>query len=287
MDDVDGHAEEMEHVTTPSKTKATRALAAAVFFLLLGSFSGVRLLARRLVFRGQGGSSEALPADLVPLEATAKDGAAVHAAELRAGPDAPTLVHFHDNRQTLTSNIELARAIVARGISVVLVEYRGYGASGALSPSEDALYADAEAVLDVLARRGVPASRVILSGRSLGTGVAAEMARRGRGGALVLIAPFTSIPDLVRESVAWAPADWMVPDAFDTGAKTGDIKVPTLIVHGDRDDVVPIGMGVALSGAIAHARLVRVEGAGHGDVVDRSLQALLAGIESLARALRK
>ena len=77
---------------------------------------------------------------------------------------------------------EFARALRARGLGVVLVEYRGYGAARGGSPTEEGLYLDAESALDMLAARGIGAERVVLSGVSLGTGVAAEMARRGRGG---------------------------------------------------------------------------------------------------------
>lgn len=286
MEDVDSACQEVEHVAKVCKTNATQRLAAAVFLLLVTSVAGVRVVARRMVFRGQGTTAAPLPSDVTPLVVTSADGAVVHAAELPAARGAPTLVHFHDNRQTIASTLEFGRAVRARGLSVVLVEYRGYGESSALSPSEATLYADAEAVLAELGRRGVDRDRIILSGRSLGTGVAAEMARRGRGAALVLVAPFTSIPDLVRESVSWAPADWLVPDAFDTASKAGEIHVPTLVVHGDRDDVVPFHMGFDLSETISGARLLRVAGAGHGDVAERSGDALLSAIQALAALLR-
>jgi pimeloyl-ACP methyl ester carboxylesterase len=155
------------------------------------------------------------------------------------------------------------------------VEYRGYGDSRHLTPDEHALYADAETVLDALAARGITRDHVVLSGRSLGTGVAAEMAKRGRGAALVLLAPFSSIPDLV-------PAlGFLVADRFATGEKAAQIGVPTLIVHGDRDEIVPFAMGVELSHAIPRATLLRVDGASHGDISDRP--AVLGSIASFAR----
>ena len=112
-------------------------------------------------------------------------------------------------------------------------------------------------------------SSVSVAAGALGSGVAAEMARRGRGGALVLVAPYTSIPDLVRASVPLAPADLFVEDRFDTLSKSGEIKIPTLVIHGDADEIVPFWMGERLSASIAGARLLRVPGGHHHDLFTR------------------
>ena len=90
-------------------------------------------------------------------------------------------------------------------------------------PDEPGLYADAEAALGTLRARGIGAERIVLWGHSLGTGVAAEMARRGRGAALVLVSPYTSIDRLVTAVVPFAAARLLVGDRFDTLAKAGAI----------------------------------------------------------------
>ena len=253
-----------------------------VFALALVALGGVgaRIASRRFVFRGWGSRSTALPSDVRPLVVAAPDGARVFAAELVA-EGRPYVVHFHNNRETIADVLPFARALHDRGVGVVLVEYRGYGASRDLSPSEDAEYEDAAAVLDALERRGIGPDRVVLSGRSLGTGIAAEMARRGRGAALVLVSPYTSIPDLVRDAVPLAP-DLLVEDAFDTGAKASAIHVPTLIVHGDADEIVPFAMGAALASAIDGATLLAVAGARHDDVLQRDVDRTLDAIADLA-----
>lgn len=212
----------------------------------------------------------------------ARDGAEVHVLELAPGqPGGRTIVDFHNNRETVESRVGLARSLQARGFGVLLVEYRGYGRSRGGEPTEDGLYLDAEAALDMLASRGVSAERIVLSGTSLGTGVAAEMARRGRGSRLVLMSPYTSIPDLVTHAVPMVPAWALVADHFDTLAKTATILVPTLIIHGDADEIVPFDMGERLSREIAGARLVRVRGGHHGDLFARDGERLLTEIERL------
>ena len=204
--------------------------------------------------------------DAVVLTLTAKDGVPVHALELEGPPGAPVVVHFHNNSETASAPLALARELRARGLGVVLVEYRGYGMSRGPQPSEEGLYRDAEAALDMLSQRGITSSRILLWGTSLGTGVAAEMARRGRGGALVLVSPYTSIPALVRDAAPMVPADTLMPDHFDTLAKASQIRVPTLVIHGDADEIVPFWMGQRVAEAIDGAQLVRVPGGHHGDL---------------------
>jgi hypothetical protein len=163
--------------------------------------------------------------------------------------------------------VEIGQDLAARGLGTVLVEYRGYGISKDGSPTESGLYADATAVLDLLAQDGTGADRIVLVGISLGTGVAAEMALRGRGRRLVLISPFTSIPRLAAKIAPVLPMSVLVRDRFDTLAKAPSIAVPTLIIHGDRDDVVPYPMGVAVAAAIPGARMVTVAGGRHNDLL--------------------
>ncbi|MGZ5968067.1 MAG: alpha/beta hydrolase [Polyangiales bacterium] len=193
----------------------------------------------------------------------AKDGVAVHAVVLER-QDAPMVVCFHGNGELAEDSRPFARELNARGLGVVLVEYRGYGASASAGkPTEQGLYADAEAVLDGLA---MPKDRIVLFGRSLGTGVATEMAVRGRGRALILVAPYTSIPAVASRMVPFLPVSWIVGDRYDNLSKAPRVEVPTLIFHGDADEVIPYDMGVTLSKAIKNARLSTVAGAHHNDI---------------------
>ena len=236
-------------------------------------------IARHYVFPAHRVPAVRAPDDVTTHALVAKDGVAVHAIEIPAPANAPTVVYFHNNRQTVEACVGLARAIRERGLGVLLVEYRGYGASSAsATPSEEGLYRDAEAALDMLAARGTRSDRVVLWGTSLGTGVAAEMARRGRGAALVLVTPYTSIPDLVTNAAPIVPARALLPDHFDTLGKASEIRVPTVVVHGDADEVVPFWMGERVSRAIAGSRWVPVAGARHHDVLDRERAAQIADL---------
>jgi pimeloyl-ACP methyl ester carboxylesterase len=242
-----------------------------------------RAAVQRFLFPGTREAARPIPPGFRVLTTEARDGVTVHALELEGPPGARTIVHFHNSRDTAGDAADLARTLRALGFSVLLVEYRGYGLSRGTAPSEDGLYNDAEAALDHLAERGVAPADVVLWGTSLGTGVAAEMARRGRGAALVLVTPYTSIPDVITAAVPIAPAEALVPHRFETLRKSAEIRVPTLVIHGDEDEVVPFWMGAALSRSIASARLLRVRGGHHGDLFVRDQGRLLAAITALSR----
>jgi len=270
----------------PKPRRFTTYLAACALALAAITWPGARALAKKVVFPTYRIASASLPSGLSPLTLRARDGTFVHAIHIaapRGARDARTIVYFHNNRDTIADNVWLARELNARGFGVLLVEYRGYGLSQGAEPSEEGLYLDAEAGLDLLSRQGIGPGRVILWGVSLGTGVAAEMARRGRGTALVLVTPYTSIPDVAADAIPILPARILMPDTFDTLAKSREIKVPTLVIHGDADEVIPFWMGERLARTIPGARLVRVSGGHHGDLFLREPDRLLREVVALDR----
>jgi len=208
------------------------------------------------------------PPGVTLLSLHADDGALVVAAELPpVDPHARTVVIFHGNGESMGGRMPLAVGLHVRGLGVVLAEYRGYGLAGPSGPpDESGLYGDASAILDDLGRQGIGPSRVTLMGISLGTGVAAEMAARGRAASLILVSPFTSITAMASRVVPFLPTGWICPDRFDTLSKAPRIRVPTLVIHGDADEVVPFAMGSEVAAAIPGATLRVVHGGHHNDL---------------------
>jgi fermentation-respiration switch protein FrsA (DUF1100 family) len=245
---------------------------------LVGIVFAVRFLSRRWLFPVNQLGRGVVAAQATARAFPARDGIVVHTLELEAPEGGRTIVYFHNNRERIEDELDLARSLRARGFGVLLVEYRGYGSSRGTAPSEDGLYRDAEAALDMLADRGIPPGKIVLWGTSLGSGVAAEMARRGRGSELVLVTPYTSIPDLVTDVVPLVPARLLLADHFDTLSKSAAILVPTTIVHGDADEIVPFWMGEKIARTIRGARLVRVEGGHHGDLFGHERERLLTEV---------
>lgn len=179
----------------------------------------------------------------------------------------PTVVHFHGNGEQLADVGSLAGALGRAGCNVLAVEYPGYGLASGQEPSEGALYEAAEGALVYLRERlGVPVEKTTLMGQSLGSGVAAEMARRGRGARLVLLSPYTSIPEVAARVVPVLPGRLLVRDRFATAEKAPEIRVPTLIVHGEKDELIPVSMGRALGRRFPQVTVEVIAEAHHNDL---------------------
>ncbi len=206
-----------------------------------------------------------------------------YALDHPAAPGAPTVVFFHGNGDQIAHLTGLAAAIARRGLGFHAVEYPGYGPAADQAVSEDAIYATAEAALTHLRDRlDVDPVRTVLMGQSLGTGVAAEMANRGFGARVILLSPFTSIPDMV-DRLFSAPAGIVVRDVFDTRAKAPDIDQPVLIAHGDLDELIPVAMAHELDAIFPSSELVLIERAGHNDVWRVGGRTWLDRFEAFAR----
>lgn len=121
--------------------------------------------------------------------------------------------------------------------SVLAFDYPGFGKSEG-RPTEAGCYAAADAAYDWLSAK-VPAERIVLFGKSLGGGVAVELATRRTHHALVLAKTFTSIPDVGQARFPWIPARWLMRNRFDNLAKIGRCPRPIFIMHGDCDSLIP------------------------------------------------
>lgn len=196
---------------------------------------------------------------------TSTDGVALRGAWVRSGvAGAPVLLWFHGNAESAGTNVSFARALARAGIDVFVAEYRGYGGLAG-SPDEDGLYADAEGALAAVAASGVPKETVVLGGRSLGTGVAVELACRSPVRGLVLVSPYTSLVDIGRRVVG-PLAPLMVPDKYASIDKVGALEVPLVAIHGTEDETIPADHGRAIAAAARNGRFVPVEGASHNGI---------------------
>jgi pimeloyl-ACP methyl ester carboxylesterase len=109
----------------------------------------------------------------------------------------------------------------------------------------------------------VPRDRTVLEGWSLGTGTATELAARGEGSRLILISPYTSMTEMAGRTVPFLPVSWLVRDRFNTASKAPHVSVPTFIVHGEADPVIPVAMGRQLGALFPASTTLFVPGAGH------------------------
>lgn len=211
-----------------------------------------------------------VPSDVEPrmIALPHADGSAPTRALLFPAPAAArTVVVFHGNGETIFDDVPIAEVLQSRGLGAMLVEYRGYGITYGDAPTEASLYDDGEAALERLGRDGIANDRIAIWGTSLGTAVASEMAKRGHGARLALVSPFTSIVDMGRRVAPFLPVSLLMSHRLDTLGRAKGIAQPTLVVHGDADEVVPFEMGETVAKELPHARLLRVHGGHHNDVL--------------------
>ena len=183
----------------------------------------------------------------------------------------PTVLFFYGNGSKAADTVWVARELQARGLSVVVLEYPGYGMSGG-SPSEASIDAAALAAYDhVAAKPGVAA--IVPLGVSLGGAVAAEVAAERPVAGLVTMSTFTSMDAMGRRLVPVLPMSLVLPSHFRSDeqvARAAADGVPMFILHGDRDTLIPHAMSDELAAiALEHGAAVTrrtVAGAGHNDL---------------------
>ena len=241
------------------------------------------LLQRRLVFAAPAETVAPAARGATLLSVPSGSGWRVAALHWPAPPGARTVVHFHGNGEQLAWQVELGEGLHAAGYGVVAAEYPGYGLMRSVEPTEASLYASAEALLRHLeGPLHIPRESLVLQGFSLGTGVASEMARRGHGSRLVLIAPYTSMADMGALTAPWLPARWLVRDTFDTWSRAPSITVPTLLLHGADDDMIPPAMSAALARRLPDSRRVLLPATHHNDVFAHSMVEVLTALRRFA-----
>lgn len=165
------------------------------------------------------------------------------------------------------SRAGLARALSARGLAVLLLDYRGYGGNPG-RPTEDGLAADATAAAEALHELGYPPERTIYLGESLGTGVVAALQARRPPAGIVLRSPFTELADVGAHHYPFVPVRLLLRDRFPVVAHLRSSTVPVTVVYGERDSVVPTRLSerVADEVGVLHERVV-IPGADHNDPV--------------------
>jgi fermentation-respiration switch protein FrsA (DUF1100 family) len=172
------------------------------------------------------------------------------------------ILFFYGNADALPPYAGFFRSFAKAGYSVLGVNYRGYGGSGG-EPSETGFYADADAGFRFLARH-LPAERITVVGRSIGTGVAVDLAARNPVRSLVLISPFTSVVDAASEVFWYLPVSLLLRHRFSSIDSIRRVKAPILIVHGDADTIIPVLHARLLHEAAAEPKRIEVfEGADH------------------------
>jgi uncharacterized protein len=190
-----------------------------------------------------------------------------------ASASAPVIVYFHGNAGHIGYRASKIRPYMDAGFGVLLLSWRGYSGNEG-SPSEEGLYSDGRAALSFLETEGITPDRMVLYGESLGSAIAVELAHNQAEsgtsvGAVVLEAPFTSLPEVATQHYPWLPVSWMMEDRFESLSKIGDVMSPVLVLHGELDNVVPVDQGWRMAEAAKKPKQGRFYAeAGHNDLYE-------------------
>ena len=260
---------------------------AACLLLAAGVTGGFWALQRKLVYFPD--TSPVPPAATVldggqDVELTTSDGLRLGAWWLPArDPAAPAVLVAPGNGGARDLRAPLARALAAEGLSVLLVDYRGYGGNPG-SPSEEGLARSVRAAREWLLAAGAPPERLLHLGESLGCAVAPALAAEHPPVGLVLRSPFTDLAAVGRHHYPFLPVRALLRDRFPVAELVAGIEVPTVVVLGGADSIVPPAQSRAVAEAAAGLReVVEVPGADHNDRVLLDGPDLVAAVVSLAR----
>jgi fermentation-respiration switch protein FrsA (DUF1100 family) len=206
--------------------------------------------------------------DFLDLGFTTDDGERLHGWWIGARTDSlGHLLLCHGNAGNVGDRVLHASLLTAVGFDVLLFDYRGYGRSTG-RPTEEGTYRDARAALRCLLERPrVDAGRVFYLGESLGGAVALDLALERPPAGLVLLSAFSGVRELGRLHYPFVPAS-LVPDAYPTLRRIEGLNAPLLVLHGDRDDIVPLSHGRDVFEAATGPKRMHVfRGLGHNDLV--------------------
>jgi fermentation-respiration switch protein FrsA (DUF1100 family) len=177
----------------------------------------------------------------------------------------PVVLYLHGNGGALQHRVPRFRKLVADGVGLVALSYRGYAGSTG-KPTEAGFINDGRAAYDFAAAR-YPAASIAVWGESLGTGAAIALATEKPVARLLLQAPFTSAVDVASAIYWFLPVRLLMKDQFRSDERIGKVTAPVLILHGERDVTVPIGYGERLHQMIgAPKRFVRFPDGGHNNL---------------------
>src|SRR5262245_37239925 len=181
----------------------------------------------------------------------------------------PTLLYFTGNSGNAASRAGKIKAIAADGYGVFMLNYRRYGGSEG-RPTEARITADAVSAYDYLRGQGVAPLDIVAYGESLGTAVATRLTLQRAVKAVVLEAPVTSIVDVGKLLWKGFPLDIIMVDQYRTIDRIGDVTVPLCVIHGGRDEIIPLDQARGVFHAAQEPKTMTVlPRAGHRDMFEK------------------
>ena len=274
-------------IRSVTKTVLSLAIIYALVVALMWAFQE-----RLLYLPNAGREHVATPADRgLAWEAvtlTTEDDVALDAWWVPAPEPRASLLFFHGNAGNISHRLESIAQFHRLGLSVLIVDYRGYGRSEG-RPSEAGTALDARAAWQWLRDAGNETDEIVVFGRSLGAAVAAELAgsleeQQAAPAAVILESPFRSVPELAQQLYPFLPARWLARIHYPVEDYVTQISTPLLVIHSRDDEIIPFTQGEAIYRAARQPKqLLEIQG-GHNPGFEDSEPAYSEGIDAFLRA---
>ncbi len=219
------------------------------------------------------------PSRIEQLTLTTEDGVRLGAVYVRAAePPRAYALFFHGKGAALPRHIHYIKRLANMGYDVLAFDYRGFGISDDVTPTEEGIEKDSRAALAFLVARAGGAERIFYYGHSLGGAIATQRAEVDAPVALVLESTFGSIEEFARDSTQMdLPAGWVAEDSWATSTRIRNVHAPVLLLHGGSDDFVRPEFSMRVyENANEPKRLLVVEGARHGNIAEEMGEAAYA-----------
>jgi uncharacterized protein len=196
-----------------------------------------------------------------------QDGESINGLFFQGEDKRKVILYFHGNAGDLGGWQFAAEDLLPSGFSVFIIDYRGYGKSTG-SISESGFYYDAEAAYDFLtSEKKFKPDSIIIYGRSIGTGVAVDLASKKKCAGVILESAYTSLSTLANEKVPFFFPSLYLRTKFNNLRKLPKVKAPIVFIHGSDDTLIPASHSKALYGFCAGKKsMLLIEGGQHNDL---------------------
>jgi len=271
------------------KSLATALLFIAVLYAVLVAFLWLRQESMLFLPGIPSRAVLATPADIgldyEALRLPTADGEELDAWFIPARRERAVLLFFHGNAGNISHRLDSLRIFHGLGLSVLIIDYRGYGQSTG-RPTEQGTYEDARAAWrHLVEERNVPADRIIFFGRSLGGAVAAWLAAEHPPRGLIVESTFRSVPDMAAELYWFLPVRRLARIEYPAETLLRSVQAPVLVVHSREDEIIPFRHGEALFAAAREPRQLLELRGGHNTGFLRSEREYVAGLEAFLDSL--
>lgn len=228
---------------------------------------------------------ENIPSHVIEKQIKSKDGETLQAFlfKHKEVTNRPLIIYFHGNAGNLYHRFEYVQGLYEMNQDILLVSYRGYGKSTG-KPNEKGIYKDGEAAVKyAINELGYNEKEIIIFGRSLGTSVAVHIAQNREFKKVILVTPLTSGKEMAA-AMGLGFVKFIAGNSFNSIDKINNINAAILIIHGDRDELIPYAMGKELMDTFEGTKqLVTIKNGGHNDLQEVDPELFWGGIEEFLK----